>query len=48
MPKSKWSDAEEPAINHFIIYKIGTDNFEYALLSANRLKSIAVSNINRS
>ena len=37
MPKSNWDFVEEPRIENF--YKIVTDNFEYALLSANRSKS---------
>ena len=35
-PKTKWDDAEEPTINNF--YKLITENFEYALKSADRQK----------
>ena len=45
IPKSKLDDADEPTVNDF--YKIGTDSFEFALSSANRPKSTAVSYINR-
>ena len=44
MPKTKWDGAVEPTINNF--YK--TENFEYAPKIADRPKSAALLNINRS
>ena len=41
VPKTKWDDAEEYTI--FLIDKLVSDNFEYALKSANRPKPTAVS-----
>ena len=43
--KVRWNGAEESTSNHFI--KLATYNFEYAILSANKPNSTAVSHINQ-